>query len=459
MGTRKLGNVALWIMGVTALGGAAGCFLSKEDDSSTGDDAVTAGGDVSQVLKSTLVLKNGCIATKIGPKHLLIAARCVVGNDAFAAGKTLDYKSASTAAGSTVPATEKDGGTKEGGASDAGKAADASKEGGAGDAGSSSAAPTIASIEVHPSFTAKCTAGKCGLNQIDASDAPDIAVIVLEKELATVPTIPVDLDMVGEADPVMVVASGCSGLDKVGTKIVTTKTTAVPPTAVTHKGSPYAASPQLAARVGLSYVVTPGPAWQPNASGKVCLGDLGGPMFRQDVAAVTGLFSNYTARTATSKSPVTIMHTRIDQASRFKVGAWLDQLGAETTHSCSETADGCKKHKYSGGGPDDAVTGESDDDAGKKDAAARDASTGDDDASTGEDPASTGPSENPVSDDENADDGTGSEDPDYSDAAVPAKKKSSKGGCSAAPGSVPTDGIAIGLGLAVAAVVARRRRR
>ena len=93
MGTRTLGTVASSIIGIAALGGAAGCFLSKqEDDTGSSDHEVTASGDVSQVLKSTLILKNGCIATKVGPKHLLIAARCVVGNDAFAAGKTLMQK-------------------------------------------------------------------------------------------------------------------------------------------------------------------------------------------------------------------------------------------------------------------------------------------------------------------------------------------------------------------------------
>src|SRR4029077_18206738 len=125
------------------------------------------------------------------------------------------------------------------------------------DAGKQSAnVPVIASIEVHPSFTAKCTgAGKCALGAVEGSDAPDVAVIVLENELDTVPTIPVDLDTVGEADPVLVVSSGCSAIDAVGTKIGTSKTIAVPAAAVDHKGSAYASQPQLSSRVALSYVV------------------------------------------------------------------------------------------------------------------------------------------------------------------------------------------------------------
>lgn len=456
--------MACWIVAVAALGGAAGCFLSQEDDTGSSPNEVTASGDVSKVLKSTLVLKNGCIATKIGDKHLLISARCVVGNAAFAAGKTLDYKVASAGGNSAPPdnlVADEDAGDGEEGdvddagappVSDAGKASDASK-GGVADAGKQSAnVPTIASVEIHPSFASKCPTGKCALGAVDSSDAPDVAVIILTDKLETVPSIPVDLDAVGEADPVLVASSGCSSLDKTSGKVVTTKTIAVPAAAVDHKGSAYASQPQLSSRVALSYVVTAGPAWQPTA-GKVCMGDLGAPMFRQNVAAVTGLFSNYTARTAQSKAPVTIMHTRIDSASRFKVGAWLDQLGADTTHSCSETADGCQKHKYVGGLPDDAKTGDGPSDAGKKDSGT---SSGDDDA--GEQP-STGPTENPVSDDSNDETAGSGDEPDYSDAAVPAKKKSSKGGCSTAPGSAPVDGIAIGIGLAAALVVARRRRR
>ncbi len=441
-------------MGVVALGAAAGCFLSQQDDTASSPDEVVSAGDVSAVLKSTLVLKGGCVATKIGPKHLLTAARCVVGNPAYAAGKVLDYKVASTGGQTLAPPAATDAGATDDDASaapddDAGADAGTTKDGGASDAGSSSSAPTIASVQIPASFTTKCKTGSCNLDAIDASDAPDIAVIVLQNELATVPTVPVDLDEVGEGDPLLVVSSGCGAVDAQGGKLVTAKTVAVPASNVAHKGSPYAASPQLAARVAASYVVTPGAGWAGLGAPRVCLGDLGAPAFRQTSAAVTGIFSNYTARTTSLKTPVTLEHTRVDQMSRFKIGPWLDSLGATTIHSCSESANGCDKHSFDGGTPDDA-TGGAGGDGGKGDAMAPPG-----------DPDAGGTVDQPLPDDGNGDspDPNASE-PDYSDAAVaPKKKSSSKSGCSAAPngGAGGSGVLVVGVGLAIAAI--RRRKK
>jgi hypothetical protein len=51
---------------------------------------------------------------------------------------------------------------------------------------------------------------------------------------------------------------------------------------------------------------------------------------------VVGVNSNYTFSPNTPEHPrfpVTNMHTRLDEQSRFAIGRWLVGLGVATTHS------------------------------------------------------------------------------------------------------------------------------
>src|SRR5262245_4799174 len=58
MAKGTLGQLA-FLVGLAATAGAAGCLLSQEEVA-TDDDEVVAGSDVTQVLKSTLILDQGC---------------------------------------------------------------------------------------------------------------------------------------------------------------------------------------------------------------------------------------------------------------------------------------------------------------------------------------------------------------------------------------------------------------
>jgi MYXO-CTERM domain-containing protein len=473
--------------GVLAAAGAAGCSIAQTDDASSSPDAiVTSTADVSTLLKSTLVLKGGCTAAKVGPRHLLVSAGCIAGKDAFTAGKVLDF--ASAASGKTLvaespaaappadPAADPDAdpnadpNADDAGADpaptddDAGAADDASAP--VKDGGSTSRNVTIASVKIHPSFVTKCTDDACGPNRLAASDAADLAVIILSADLDTVPSIPVDLDPVGQSDPLLVVTSGCPNLDtqpSAAPKAV--KAVAVPATSVSHIGSAYEKSPTLVPRLASSYVVTPGAGWR-STDTHLCKADLGSPIFRGGSLAVAGVTANYSTY-ANAKFPVTIHHTRVDSMSRFKIGDWLTSLGVQTMHSCSESSVGCVKRSYDGGAPSGAVTDTAGDgttgpgDGGKGDAIAPDGSASDDDA--GADPSS-GPMD-PHGDQLPTEDPTaGGDDPgadDYSDAAAaPKKKKKAASGCSAAPGGpAPTGEMALVFGLALGAAVMRRRRK
>lgn len=454
---------------------AFGCSVAAEDDASS-SSRVGAGGDVSQVLKSTLVLQGGCTAAKVGPKHLLVSARCVSAKpEVFAAGKTLSFISAatSTAATTFAPADQ----TEE---TDAGEVVDDADAGAdttdtdAGtdskdsDAGSSTGKSAnvrtakIASLEVATSFAAKCTdLGACGLDKTEASDSPDVALILLADELTSVPTVPVDLDVVSDADPVLVVSSGCSRLDRQDpSKLKTLKTTAVPAKSVNHDGSPYQSSPQLVSRVKASYVVTPGVGWRSSEAG-LCKGDFGAPMFRAGTAAVAGVMSNVTLWSETKSIPVTVQHTRVDGTSRFKIGAWLEGLGVQTIHSCSETAGGCVTRSYDGGMPelsatDDTTDDTTDEDAGPTNALPGDGGADDDGGAVVEPPSDPYQDQLPQ---ESASDDDYYGDYDYGDAAVPKKKKKAAGGCSTGSGPAPVSELSLVFGVALAAAVARRRRR
>lgn len=438
--------------------GAFGCSAAEEEETAAAPDKVVSAGDTSALLKSTLVLEGGCTAAKVGPKHLLVSAGCVTGNAAFAAGKSLTFTS--VASGKAL--IEND------------PAADEPSDAGAPDAADAAKAPastargvTIAEVKIHPSYVAKCKTDVCGMGKLEASDAPDIAIILLDADLDSVPSVPVDLDPVGQADPLLVVTSGCTTLDgkpAAGPKAV--KTIAVPTKSVNHTGSPYATSPALVTRLASSYVVTAGAGWR-TSEPHLCNGDVSSPIFRGGSAAVAGVTANYTTY-VDGKQPVTIHHTRVDAMSRFKIGDWLSGLGVSTIHSCSEASGGCVKRSYDGGAPMGPATDTTGDTTAPGDGGTGDAIAPESDAATtaADGGASSDP---PVSGDPHTDqlptEDTGETadtgEADYSDAAAPVKKKKkAAGGCSAAPGGpAPAGEMFLALGVVLGAVVIRRRRK
>lgn len=453
-------------VGLVGTLGAFGCSGVEEDTTSAGD-RVVGGVGPSAVLRSTLYLTGGCAAVKVGPRHLLVSARCVADDATFAPGNVLEYTRSSEGpstllaeddepldAGARSDAATRDGGTDAGASED-----DETSDGGADDGESETAEPrdmAIEAVHVHPSFESKCAEGACELGEATGSDAADVAIITLEAGLDGVPIIPVDLDAVGQSDPVLVVNGGCDTLDADRTVVEATRTKAVPATSVEHDTSPYESSAAFVSRLGTSYVVTPGVGWH-DTEPKICRTDIGAPIFRAASAAVVGVLSNYTTFGDTPEVPVTVHYTRLDGASRFRVGRWLENLGVEVTRSCSEAAGGCARRGYDGGAPtrpgDTGVTEPGDDVDGGEDLLDPDA--GDE---LGEDyPVEPTPSDEQLV--EESDEGDYDDDYDFGDAAVRRKKKKVASGCSAAPGQAPDATMVLGAAAALGAVVFRRRRK
>ena len=430
------------VLGVAAAMGAAACSFGGESTDASNDDLTT--GDVSQVLKSTLVLETGCMAVKAGPKQLVLAARCVVGNAAIAEGKSVGFTLASGTA--VLASAPKDAGT-DAASKDAGAPATLRKI-------------TIAAVDVHPSFLSKCTDNACGFDTLAASDAKDIAVLTLTDNLDTITTIPVDLDLVGQSDPLLAVSSGCATFSAKAGTTTTTKTLAVPAKLVNHDGSPYVTSPALVTRLGAGYVVTP--AWR-TTDEHLCAANIGAPLFRGTQPAVAGITANFTASVmGASPIPVTVHHTRVDISS--KVGPWLQDLGIQTIRTCSNDPGGCAKRGYDGGAPKNerVVTSEATTTMPATDAGdagdAGDASTGLPDQ--GEETALTPNQSDSDSDSESSSIYSSGSDDGTDGTSTPSTKKSAAAsGCSAAPGSsVPAGSFAGLLGVALALGALRRRR-
>ena len=167
------------VLGVAAAMGAAACSFGGESTDASNDE-ITAGGDVSQVLKSVLVLETGCMDVKSGPKQLILAARCVVGNAAIAEGKSVGFTLAS---GITGPCLGAEG------------CRDGRRDEERWRPPRRSARSRSHRWTSNPSFLSNCADNTCGFDALAASDAKDIAVLTLTDELDTITTIPVDLEL------------------------------------------------------------------------------------------------------------------------------------------------------------------------------------------------------------------------------------------------------------------------
>lgn len=425
---RRTWTLALLGAGITASGLAVGCFdkAPGDDDVGTAGSRATEGAatpSTSALLKSTLLFESGCAAVKVGPKHLLTAARCVAGTVPVEKGSTLRYVLGSKGRPSTVsPATD----------SPSAEYRELS----------------VAKVHVAPSFSTSCREDACAFGSLVSSTAADVAVVELDEELAAIPTLPVDLDPVAVGDPLFVTSSECASLDSRAGSTVLDRTVAVPPTSVVHKGSPYEQNRALVSRLAGAYLVTAGPGWDDKAPG-FCRTDVGGPVFRTGSSSVVGVVAGYTAWSADRQVPVTLHHTRLDDVSRDKVGAWLTGLGVQTVRSCSESTAGCVDRGYDGGAPSEpsATVAEDEGDAGLLD------------GGTTANAKPNRPEHSTLEVEEPEERSPGSS-TTYDGDAGTKKKAAAAASCSASPaGTAGTSPLGLaGLGLALAAALGLRRR-
>jgi MYXO-CTERM domain-containing protein len=460
-------SLKLWgLAGVTA--GAGLVFACSQGGAGDAESAPQEVNERVVTLNAVVALEGGCTAVKVGPKHLLVAARCVANRPQYAIGKPLRFRK-----GNVAPDTERapqvvtpdaapdvvvvtdaaptDAAVNEDAApSDAALPVDAGAGPVAANDAGTDAGPvlagevyeeTIAKVEIHPSFLQKCGTGACALGKPGAADVADVAVLITSREIVDVQTAPIDLDYVAPNESVLVISNGCDPSPVATPKLRSKTTKLVSADAVVHDGSPFQPTPELRTVLARSYVVTRGPANAPNsrdALGICSDKDLGAPLFRADGTAIVGINSNYTTGLA-SRAPVTNLHARVDLASQHNIGKWLGDLGAKTLSTCGLNDAGCATPPDGGGGP-------SGDAASEPDASLEPAP----------------PSGGELPPDYPTDPSSGSE----SSGRTPPKETTSKkksgsdSGCSAAPTGASSSsslGLVAGLLLAVASRLRRRR--
>lgn len=365
MTARRLTRLRVLVLGVVGgLTVLAACRAAPGDD----DTDVAPIRQASRASNSIVALETGCTATKVGPMHLMLAASCVTNRPDYAIGRSVRFRrllpnraahqQRSSAEPQSEAAAHDDGLTND--ADDA--ALDVVVE--AVDAGERDADDTqarseateellegqIGRIEIHPTFLARCGVGACGPDKTGITEAADVAVIVLTREVAEIPSAAVDMDTANTSDRVLTLSRGCRAEQNADAGDASTtaraaievrETHVAAADAVLHEGSPFTRDAALA--LAASYVITRGPGSEsePKALGVCSAEDIGAPLLRADDSAIVGVASRATFAPS-SKAPVTNEHTRLDSRSKHQVAQWLAQIpGVRTTRSCGNTTKGC----------------------------------------------------------------------------------------------------------------------
>jgi len=277
---------------VVVLGAVVGCASNVSAQATDDSDLINAKPAEPGEVPSTLHIAASCTATKIAPKMILTAAHCV-----------LDLSNLAPLYGEGKP-------LKIGNASH-----------------------TVARLHVHPKWMSVCEETLCSISAVTLKiDAPDIAILELESDLAGIPVTPVDSTPLEVGDDVMLVGYGCTDgvhVRGAGGTLATKEAKIIAPAQAIHEGSPLAEN-NLAVYSG-NYALTAGPAAANGEAAGLCPGDSGGPLYakRNNKLVVVGVNANYTLRPDEQDGvglPVTNWHTRLDSASRNQVGAFLDSV-------------------------------------------------------------------------------------------------------------------------------------
>lgn len=274
---------------------------AKENNGNLIGGATMADGD----LPSTLFIKDTCTASKVGPRHIILAAHCVWGDNAFnpkfADGQPLTLTSHARAVSGAYENF------------------------------------TIKHTSVGEEWVERCSGPDttCHYVGYDNANRPaDVAVIETVEEITSAATGAVDIDPMPPGEAVIVTGMGCES--SVGgywpyssAQLKAGVVQLLPGTALLHSGSSVTLEtlPVIAAHD----LITPGPAWPIPGPG-LCPGDSGGPLYRASSGGrtVVGVNGSYTFTGPGGGIPVTNWHTRLDTATPRNIAAWLQKTGVNT---------------------------------------------------------------------------------------------------------------------------------
>jgi hypothetical protein len=282
------------------------------DSASNGSDTLIGGTQAADSdFPSTLLILDGCTAAKVGDHQILTAAHCVHDTQK-------DTVDAGYVAGATIQVTTAKKVTPENRAE-------------------VSIRLTVVKTEIHPQWLTDCTPG-CSVNVLGANVPSDVAVITVEEDTPAIPVATVDLDRVDQGESLAIMGYGCDErlgkpYDYANRSLKYQTTKALGGEALAHPGSYIPPGDERFDKLMASYFLTPGQKSDRNEA-SLCPGDSGGPVYRDDgtQSVVVGVNAYYTF-TGNSGVSVTNWHTRLDQGSRFEIGAWLEALGVQVITS------------------------------------------------------------------------------------------------------------------------------
>jgi Trypsin len=302
-----------FLVGAVALSVSASCSSSVAEQELSNEELI--GGTIAKgELPGTLKVNGICTATRVGPKHILLAAHCVHGGSPSGDAKTQMFAA-------KKPLTIQ-------------QAAVSSRKRNAPWLLGPPVVLTIVKTTPHPSYVQLCEQVRCG--RIEYYDAADVAVIEVKEVLPkAIPIVPVMSKPTPVNTEVTLAGAGCEIAvggavprpEEFRVKYEVTKT--LPVNASNHFGSQMGTSAAQAALVESLMLITPGPALDPDAAG-LCPGDSGGPLYGPGQRTVVGVASAYTFQPAAPGIPVvpvTNWHARTDDAGKYRIATWLKSLG------------------------------------------------------------------------------------------------------------------------------------
>jgi hypothetical protein len=307
----------------------------REDDLIGGAEATTG------QFPTTLNIRGNCTVAKVGPRHILTAAHCVVTEYGVDDPLRYDFRP-----GSILMVSNR---------------AVLNQVGTDDDSLAAYKKVVIKQTHVHPGYA---ELANTAVPVVGFEVPPDVAIIELDEAsadtIANLPEASIDLTPVKPGDPLVIMGYGCeSGVegakDYAKSRLKFRNTAALGLDSQLHAGSSvYALDSERARRLEKQYVFTPGasttaaavaPADAGAESGaenasdgaprseeaSLCPGDSGGPVYRGDGSSrvIVGVNAYYSFREQSvdpSRISVTNWHTRLDAESRYDTGSWIASI-------------------------------------------------------------------------------------------------------------------------------------
>lgn len=330
---------------LATLASLVACSSGEQPSTADGDLVGGAAASAGQ-FPSTLNVRSSCTTAKVGPRHILTAAHCVVTEYSPEDPVRYDFRP-----GAVIHVTNS-------------ASLDTSTDVGF-------RAVTIKKTHVHPGYA---EAASTAVPVLGREVPPDVAVIELDESaeatLADIPDAAIDLTPVRPGDPLVIMGYGCelgvnAEKDYSKARLKFKKTTALGIDSQLHEGSRVTSRDSLFANyLERQYVFTPGAGQDAPDVGaadgadggaadggaaaagegaprseeaSLCPGDSGGPVYREDGASrlIVGVNAYYSFKPQSadpSRVSVTNWHTRLDGESRFDIAGWLASIPGVRLH-------------------------------------------------------------------------------------------------------------------------------